>query len=66
LRLLSVKNRSSGRDSQGTGIDVLRQEGLALGVGGVSERQLFEEVAQIAVRLQAVGLGRLDEGVDGG
>ena len=57
--------RSSGRDDQGTGIEMLGQERLALGVGG-SERQLFEEVAQIAVWLQTVGLSRFDEGVDGG
>ena len=56
---------SSSQDGQALRIDVLRQEGLALGVGGC-RRQVLEEVAQIAVRLQAVGLGGLDEGVNGG
>ena len=36
---------------------MLGQEGLALGIGNC-RRQVLEEVAQIAVRLQAVGLGK--------
>ena len=67
-RILSGQSeggRSSGRDNQAFGIDVLWQEGLALGVGSC-RRQELEEVTQITVRLQAVGLGGLDEGVQGG
>ena len=41
------------------------QERLALGIGGRG-RQVLEEVPQIAGWLQAVGLGGLDEGVQGG
>ena len=47
------------------GLEILWQEGLAFGVSG-GEGQFFEEMAQIAVWLQPVGLGRLDEGVQGG
>ena len=54
--------RSSDRDDQGAGIEMLWQEGLALGIGSC-RRQVLEEVAQIVVWLQAIGLGRLDEGV---
>ena len=57
--------RSSDRDDKGAGIEMLGQKGLALGIGGC-RRQVFEEVAQVAVWLQAIGLGRLNEGVNGG
>jgi len=53
---------SWSRDAHGAGIEILGQEGLALGVGGCC-RQVLEEAPQIAVWLQAVGLGGLDEGV---
>ena len=56
---------SSGKYDEALRIAVLGQEGLALGVSGC-RRQVLEEVAQIAVWLQPVGLGRFDEGVDGG
>ena len=56
---------SSGRYDEALRIAVLGQEGLALGVSGC-RRQVLEEVAQVAVWLQPVGLGRFDEGVDGG
>ena len=36
--------RSSGRDDQGAGIEMLGQEGLALGIGSC-RRQVLEEVA---------------------
>ena len=65
FRSLHRSGISSGRDDQVFGIDVLRQEGLALGVGGC-RRQVLEEVAEIAIWLQAVGLSGFDEGVNGG
>jgi len=37
-------SRSSGRDDQGAGIEMLGQEGLALGIGSC-RRQVLEEVA---------------------
>lgn len=65
LRGFLGRSRSSGRDDQGAGIEMLGQEGLALGIGSC-RRQVLEEVAQVAVRLQAISLGGLDEGVEGG
>ena len=46
-RVLSERagnGRSSGRDDQGAGIEMLGQEGLALGIGSC-RRQVLEEVA---------------------
>ena len=55
LSWLTESVRSSGRDDQGAGIEMLGQEGLALGIGSC-RLQVLEEVAEIAIWLQASGL----------
>lgn len=45
--------------------EVLRQQGSVL-IFGMGVRKSLEQVAQVAVGLQAIGLGRFDQGVQGG
>ena len=59
------RGASAGVGEKAGGVDPRRQEALDV-LDGRGLRQLGEDVAQVGVRLQAVGLGGLDQGVEVG
>ena len=57
----------SGVKGQGTTLSVERARDQSIVVlGSLCQRQLLEEAAEVEVGLAAVGLGGLDEAVEGG